>query len=41
MGKAIGAEMRTYKCDHCGSWHLTHAEPALQSKLWPIRKGAA
>ena len=41
MSKAIGAAMRTYKCDHCGSWHLTHADPALQSRLHPIRKGAA
>ena len=25
-----GARLWVYKCDYCGSWHLTHSNPAIR-----------
>ncbi len=25
-----GAKLWVYKCDYCGSWHLTHSNPAIR-----------
>lgn len=28
--KERGAKLWVYKCDYCGSWHLTHSNPAIR-----------
>lgn len=36
---ARAANLRYYKCDHCGNYHLT-SQPAAMQKVYKMLKGA-
>ena len=33
-----GVELWVYQCEYCGSWHLTHRDPALRTAYVPLNQ---
>lgn len=33
-----GAELWVYRCEYCGTWHLTHRDPAHEHMYVPLNQ---
>ena len=33
-----GVQLWVYQCDSCGSWHLTHRDPAMRKAYVPLNQ---